>query len=317
MSGLNLIESHFVDLAFLHGTSHLSIHRDFLGPYQLLRMIRSGQTCAVWEARATHENERVAVKLLLERHKNNKTQIAHLQHEAAVGKSLDHPNVIKIFDFVDKYGLPFIVMQLFIARNLKQELRERREHLQHNVREVILRCALGLQHLNERGWVHCDVKPDNFLVDDKADVKLIDFSIAREIKKKAGLLQRLTSRTKSIQGTRSYMSPEQIRGENLDPRSDVYSFGCVCFELLTGRPPFTGNSPDEVLNKHLRSVTPSLPAFNQRVSSDFAALVARCLSKDADNRPQTMTEFIDAFKAVQIFRAGMKPKIEFMEEKKS
>ncbi len=279
-------------------------------------MIRSGQTCAVWEARATHEQERVAVKILLERHKKNKTQIAHLQHEAEVGKSLDHPNVIKIFDFVDKFGLPFIVMQLFNARNLKQELRERREHLQFHVRDVILRCALGLQHLNERGWVHCDVKPDNFLVDDKADVKLIDFSIAKEIKKKAGLLTRLTTRAKSIQGTRSYMSPEQIRGENLDPRSDVYGFGCVCFELLAGRPPYTGNSPDEVLNKHLRSIPPSLPAFNQSVSNDFAVLVARCLSKDSDDRPQTVGEFIDAFKSVQIFRAGMKPKIEPPDEKK-
>ncbi len=279
-------------------------------------MIRSGQTCAVWEARVTHEQERVAVKILLERHKKNKTQIAHLQHEAEVGKSLDHPNVIKIFDFVDKFGLPFIVMQLFNARNLKQELRERREHLQFHVRDVILRCALGLQHLNERGWVHCDVKPDNFLVDDKADVKLIDFSIAKEIKKKAGLLTRLTTRAKSIQGTRSYMSPEQIRGENLDPRSDVYGFGCVCFELLAGRPPYTGNSPDEVLNKHLRSIPPSLPAFNQSVSNDFAVLVARCLSKDSDDRPQTVGEFIDAFKSVQIFRAGMKPKIEPPDEKK-
>ena len=150
MSGLNLIESHFVDLAFLHGTSHLSIHRDFLGPYQLLRMIRSGQTCAVWEARATHEQERVAVKILLERHKTNKTQIAHLQHEAVVGKSLEHPNVIKIFDFVDKYGLPFIVMQLFIARNLKQELRERRERLQKPQRYI---AATGQLQKDQEGGI--------------------------------------------------------------------------------------------------------------------------------------------------------------------
>jgi serine/threonine-protein kinase len=280
-------------------------------------MIRSGQTCAVYESRAAHEHERVAIKALLKRHKDNKTQIAHLKHEAEVGKSLKHPNVITIFEFVDKYALPFIVMQLFNARNLKQELRERREHLQYHVRDVILRCALGLQHLHEKGWVHCDVKPDNFLVDDDANVKLIDFSIAKETKKKAGFLSRLTSRSKSIQGTRSYMSPEQIRGENLDQRSDIYSFGCVCFELLTGRAPFTGTSPDEVLNKHLRSIPPSLQAYNQRVGNDFAALVTRCLSKDPADRPQTMQEFIDAFQAIQIFRAGMKPKIEFIEEKKT
>jgi serine/threonine-protein kinase len=225
--------------------------------------------------------------------------------------------VIKIHAFHSEYGLPFIVMQLFNARNLKQELRERRDQLQINLREVILHCALGLQHLHERGWVHCDVKPDNFLVDENANVKLIDFSIAKEAKKKSGFLARLASKTRSIQGTRSYMSPEQIRGENLDARSDVYSFGCVCFELLTSRPPFTGTSPDEVLNKHLRSAVPSLQAFNPRVGNDFAALVTRCLSKDPDERPQTMREFLDAFQNIQIFRAGMKPKIEFTEEKKT
>ncbi len=295
----------------------MSTHRDFLGPYQLLRMIRSGQTCVVWEAKAAHEHERVAVKVLLERHRTKKKQIAHLRHEAEVGKSLDHPNVIKIYEFVDKFGLPFIVMQLFNARNLKQELRERREHLQYHVRDVIERCAAGLKHLHERGWVHCDVKPDNFLVDDQADVKLIDFSIAKETKKKAGLLNRLTGRGTTVQGTRSYMSPEQIRGQSLDPRSDIYSFGCVCFELLTCRPPFTASSPDDVLNKHLRLVSPSLQAFNPRVSPDFAALVARCLLKDSADRPQTIDDFLDAFQSLQIFRAGMKPKIESTEERKA
>lgn len=295
----------------------MSTHRDFLGPYQLLRMIRSGQTCVVWEAKAAHEQERVAIKVLLERHRSNRRHIAHLRHEAEVGKSLDHPNVIRIYDFVDRFGLPFIVMQLFNARNLKQELRERREHLQYHLREVFDRCAQGLRHLHEKGWVHCDVKPDNFLVDEHADVKLIDFSIAKEIKKKPGLLKRLTTRATAVQGTRSYMSPEQIRGQNLDPRSDLYSFGCVCFELLTGRPPFTASSPDDVLHKHLRLSSPSLQAYNPRVSNDFAALVARLLSKDPEKRPKSMEEFLDAFQGMQIFRAGMKPKIESTEEKKA
>ena len=295
----------------------MSTHYDFLGPYQLLRPIRSGQTCVVYEAKAAHEQERVALKVLLERHRTKRIQIAHLRHEAEVGKSLDHPNVIKIYEFVDKFRLPFIVMQLFNARNLKQELRERREHLQYHISEVITRCALGLKHLHERGWVHCDVKPDNFLVDEQADVKLIDFSIARESKKKARLLHRLTGRGTAVQGTRSYMSPEQIRGKSLDSRSDIYSFGCVCFELLTSRPPFTASSPDDVLHKHLRSVSPSLQAYNPRVSQDFAALVARCLLKDPADRPQSIDDFLDAFQSLQIFRAGMKPKIESTEEKKA
>lgn len=295
----------------------MSTHSDFLGPYQLLRKIRAGQTCVVWEAKAAHEPERVAIKVLLNRHAKNKTQIAHLRHEAEVGKSLDHPNVIRIIDFVDKFSLPFIVMQLFNARNLKQQLRERREHLQYHIREVIERCAVGLRHLHQRGWVHCDVKPDNFLVDDNSEVKLIDFSIAKEIKSKSGWLIRLTRRTRAVQGTRSYMSPEQIRGRTVDPRSDIYSFGCVSFELLTGRPPFTAASPDDVLYKHLRHSAPSLQAFNPSVAADFAGLVAQCLLKNPADRPQSIDKFLEAFQGIPIFRAGMKPKIESTDEKKA
>ncbi len=281
--------------------------RDFLGPYQLLRMIRSGQTCVVWEAKGTHDNERVAIKALLERRKNNRMEIAHLKHEAAVGKSFDHPCVIKIFEYVDQYTLPFIVMQLFNARNLKQEMRERPEHLAYNVKEILQSCAEGLQHIHQCGWIHCDIKPDNFLVDEQANVKLIDFSIAKEIKKQASLLPRLTARSRAVQGTRSYMSPEQIRGRRLDPRSDIYSFGCVCFELLAGRPPFTGINPDDVLNKHLRAALPSLPAYNNKVTNEFTALTVRCLSKKPDDRPQSMREFLDAYQSLQVYRAGMRP----------
>jgi serine/threonine-protein kinase len=278
-------------------------------------MIRSGQTCAVWEARSALTQERVAIKMLLERHRKNRRQIAHLRHEAEVGKSFDHPNVIRVIDYVDNAGLPFIVMQLFSARNLKQELRERREHLQFHIREVIEHSALGLRHLHERGWVHCDVKPDNFLIDEQAEIKLIDFSIAKETKKQGGLLNRFSRRSRAVQGTRSYMSPEQIRGMPLDPRSDIYSFGCVCFELLTGRPPFTASSPDDVLHKHLRGAPPSLQAYNPRVTAEYANLVTRCLTKRREGRPQDINEFLDAFQATQIFRAGMKPKIESTEGK--
>jgi serine/threonine-protein kinase len=103
------------------------------------------------------------------------------------------------------------------------------------------------------------------------------------------------------------MSPEQIRGRQIDPRSDIYSFGCVCFELLAGRPPYTGMNPDEVLNKHLRAPLPSLQAYNNKVTNEFAALVARCLNKKPDDRPQSMSEFLDSYQSIQVYRPGMRP----------
>jgi serine/threonine-protein kinase len=292
------------------GSKLLTTHRDFLGPYQLLRPIRSGQTCIVWEAKNAVDPERVALKVLLERHRNNRAQVEHLRHEANVGKALDHPNVIKIFEFVDEYALPFIVMQLFNARNLKQELRERKDFIHYHAQAIMLACAEGLHHMHERGWVHCDVKPDNFLVDDSANIRLIDFSIAKPMGQKPRLLSRLVRRGSRVKGTRSYMSPEQIRGEVLDARADMYSFGCVCFELLSGRPPYTASSPNEVLTKHVRASLPSLTAYNDRVNVEFANLVTQCLNKNPDHRPQSMRAFIDACQSQPIFRAGMRPKLE-------
>ena len=284
----------------------MSSSRDFLGPYQLLRQIRAGQTCSVWEARASHRNERVALKVLLDRHRNNKAEYEHLKHEALVGKQLEHPYVIQIYDYSDEYGLPFIVMQLFNARNLKQELRERKRQVLSNITPIISRSGQALEYLHSQNWIHCDIKPDNFLVDGKANVKLIDFSIAVEAKKKSRL-SGWFKRPKTIQGTRSYMSPEQIRRQPLDVRTDIYSFGCVCFELLAGKPPYSGVNPDELLNKHLRSQIPSLPAFNPAVTSDFAVLVSRMLAKNADDRPQTMEDVNKLLKKTPIFRPGMRP----------
>ena len=272
----------------------------------MVKLIRGGQTCNVWEARRDTDNERIAIKVLLGQHKSKKREIEQLRHEARVGSQMDHENVIKIFEFVDRYELPFITMQLFNARNLKLELRENWKYVAINVPGIIEKCILGLGHLHEKGWIHCDVKPDNFLVDEQGNVKLIDFSIAQPKKRKSAGLSSIFL-GKKIQGTRSYMSPEQIRGKRLDATSDVYGFGCVMFELLAGRPPFSGSNPNELLHKHIRSAPPSLQAANKGVSDAFAALVLRTLSKDPADRPQTMSDLLQEVKSIQIYRAGKRP----------
>lgn len=281
----------------------MSLGRNFIGPYQLIRLIRSGVTTQVWEAVREGEKERVALKVLLQEHAKNKTEIEHLQHEARVGADLDHPNVIRIFGFHQERGLPFIAMQLFNAKNLKMAIRETPDFLEMNLKPIIQSCAEGLQYLHEQGWVHCDVKPDNFLADEQANVKLIDFSIAVKAKKGFSLFGR---KAKTIRGTRSYMAPEQIRGQMPDARTDVYGFGCVLFELLSGRTPFTAPSPDVLLTKHLNAPVPSLEACSI-ASAKFANLVTRMLAKDPGNRPESMEAFLQDFRSTPIFRAGKGP----------
>ncbi len=283
----------------------MSSSKDYLGSYRLIRLIRGGQVSNVWDAIRDGDSERVAIKVLLAAFKHKKDEIEQLRNEAKVGSLFEHPNVIRIFEFNERYDLPFLVMQLFNAKNLKQELRDNPLILALNLPLVVDQCVSALRYLNESGWVHCDVKPDNFLVDEQGTVKLIDFSIAKPMGQRRGFM----SRNKAIQGTRSYMAPEQIRGRVLDGRADIYGFGCVAFELLAGRPPFTGVNPDDLLQKHLRAAPPGLSAANKNVSDEFATLVAKMLHKDPDKRPQSFSEVQQELKSLRLFRAGRDPVI--------
>ena len=282
----------------------MSIGRDFIGPFQLLRLIRSGTTTQVREALRTGEKERIALKVLMKDYRQDKYEIGQLKHEANVAATLDHENVIKIFGYHDDQGYPLVAMQLFQAKNMKIAMREHRDLMLPNISIIMRKCALGLQHLHDHGWIHCDIKPDNFLTDEHCNLKVIDFSIA--VKSKKGGLGSLFSRPKAIRGTRSYMSPEQIRRKHPTPASDVYGLGCVIFELLSAKTPFSANSPDELLKKHLTAPIPSLEAVSD-CTKEFAALIKRMLAKDPAKRPQSMREFLHEYKSMQMFRAGKRP----------
>lgn len=285
----------------------MSLGRDFIGPFQLLRLIRAGTSTQVWEAIRSGEKERIALKVLMESFRKDKYEIGQLKHEAVVAAELDHPNVIKIFGYHNDQGFPLISMQLFPSKNLKLEMRERKEHMLPNISQIIRSCALGLEHLHEHGWVHCDVKPDNFLADEQGNVKLIDFSIGVKEKKQGGIGGLLAGRPKTIRGTRSYMSPEQIRRKNPDRRADIYGFGCTIFELLAGKTPYSANSPDELLSKHLSATVPALEAHSG-ASKQFSDLVKLMLAKKPEDRIQSMGEFLRAFDKTQMFRSGKRPK---------
>lgn len=284
----------------------MSIGRDFIGPFQLLRLIRSGTTTQVWEALRSGEKERVALKVLLSAFRKDKHEIDQLKLEAEVGKDVNHPNVIKIFEYYEEQGYPLVSMQLYNARNLKIEMRENAEVLAENMAIVIHAAASGLAHLHDVGWIHCDIKPDNFLADEQANVKLIDFSIAVKSKKK-GFLGFGSNRTKTIQGTRSYISPEQIRREHLDFRADIYGFGCMLFEMLSGKTPFTGTTPQDLLSKHLSGPIPNLQSCSG-ASKEFAELVGTMMAKKPDNRIQSMKEFLSHFKRIPLYRPTQRPK---------
>lgn len=284
--------------------------RDFMGPYRMARLIRAGHACLVWEAVNEKKSdrvpdERVALKMLRVEIARDREELGYLKHEFEVTRELNHPNIIRVYDFETQYQAPFLVMELYSALNLKLVLREGPEPLAWVAEKIIHQSCHALHYLHEKGWVHCDIKPDNMLVDDDGNLKLIDFTIAQRPVKRD--LFGFLKRKGTVRGTRSYMSPEQIRGKTLDGRSDVYELGCVIFELLSGRPPYTGSSPNDLLEKHIKSSVPSVVVYNKEVTRECADLLRRMMAKKPENRPQSMWDALQDFKDIRIFNKKPQP----------
>lgn len=273
--------------------------QEYFGSYRLVNLIRAGKACEVWDVANDAKGERLAIKLLTGEGARNREEIAFLKHEYQVGHTFDHPSVIRIYSLGRDRDSYYLVMELFAAPNLKQMIHQGVDGLAPIASEFIRKSAEGLAYMHSKNWIHRDVKPDNFLVKTNGEVKLIDFALAT--RKKSGLARLFWGKSK-IQGTRSYMSPEQIRGQPLDERADIYSYGCMVYELLGGKPPYTGTSTNELLNKHLRSPIPPVQSVNRNVSDDFANLLRTMLAKRPEERPQTMNDVINELLVTPVFK---------------
>ena len=283
---------------------------DFLGPYRLLKYIRSGNSSQIWEA-VRDKTDRFILKILRADHWGKKDEIALLKHEFEVGHALMHPSIIRIHEFNQDGQIAYLVLDVFSSLNVKQAMRENHAKVLVQFSKIAEQMALSLGHMHEKGWVHCDVKPDNFLLNEKGGVKLIDFTISR--KAATGMISRMLGKQKVIQGTRSYMSPEQIRGQALDGRADIYSLGCVFFELLGGKPPYFGDSPNDLLQKHLTAGIPSVVVQNDNVMPELAALLRKMMSKKPDDRPNSMAEVMKDLRAQKPFKLAPKLPAETVE----
>lgn len=275
----------------------------FIGPYRLLNIVNTGQTSLIWQAYDDAAQTVLGIKMLLSEFQHNREHIGYLRQEYTVGEKLKHERIIRFTDFASDRGNYYLAMEWFPAPNMKHLIRHRFEETQYLIPDLIEQMAESLAYLNEYGWVHRDIKPDNYLVSDKAEVKLIDFALAQKAK---GGLAKLLNKSK-IQGTRSYMSPEQIRGGALDGRSDLYSLGCTIFELLSGKPPFTGSNANELLMKHIKSSPPTLESANRNVTPEFGDLIRRTMAKKPNNRPKSVTDFLTQFRMVRVFKRAPKP----------
>ncbi|HMC67223.1 MAG TPA: serine/threonine-protein kinase [Gemmataceae bacterium] len=276
---------------------------EIIGGYRLRNLMMTGQTSQVWEVVELTSNRHFAMKMLLPEKARSAEHRRFLFHEAEVGRKLAHPNIIRIYSVVKDAANPYFIMEFFPAGSLKLRLiRRQTDWVKERLQSILKQVATAMAYMNASGWVHRDLKPDNILCNNAGEVRIIDFALARRVQKK-GLFGGLFKRKAKTQGTRTYMSPEQIRSQPLDGRADIYSFGVSAYELATGRPPFRGLTAQDLLNRHLaeKATTPS--AYNPDLTDDFCAFLLRMLAKKREDRPKDFHEVLMQLRNMRIFKS--------------
>jgi serine/threonine-protein kinase len=278
-----------------------------VGGYRLLNLMMTGQTSQVWEVVEVSSHRHFAMKLLLPEKVTDAGHRRMLLHEAEVGTKLAHPNIIRIVNVHKDPKGPYFVMEYFPAGSLKlRVVRKQFDFIKERAHGIFSQAATGLAYMHSKGYLHRDVKPDNMLVNSAGEFRLIDFALAQRIQK-PGFFSRLFRKRGRAQGTRSYMSPEQIRDEIIDARADIYSFGASAYEIVTGRPPFRAASNQELLQKQVAEKPNSPQAHNPDVSDQFAALILRMLAKKREERPRDCGEIVMALRSMKIFKSDAPP----------
>lgn len=276
---------------------------EMVNGYRLRTLLQTGQTSQVFEVVEPNSNRHFAMKLLLPEAAAQGEHRRALFNEAEIGVKLTHQNVIRIFKVNRSEATPHFIMEFFPSGSLRLRLQAKdKDFIKQHARKIFKEAATGLAYMNAMGYVHRDVKPDNILVNAAGDTKIIDFAISKRIL--TGFAKWFARKNKP-QGTPSFMSPEQISGDQPDPRNDIYSYGCTLFELTTGRPPFRGSSPNDLLSRHFTEKPAPPSAYNADVTDEFSEFVLKLLVKKKADRISNFHEALIALKKVkQIFKSA-------------
>jgi beta-lactam-binding protein with PASTA domain/predicted Ser/Thr protein kinase len=253
--------------------------RVFNARYELHRRIARGGMADVFLARDSLLDRPVAVKVLFPEFATDPTFVQRFRREAQAAANLSHPNIVSVYDWGEEGGTYFIVMEYVEGRSLAQTIKDEGRLHADRAADITTDVAAALGFAHRNGVVHRDVKPGNVLISPSGQVKVADFGIARAVSNQENLTQAGT-----VMGTATYFSPEQARGESVDPRSDVYSLGVVLYEMLTGRPPFTGDSPVAVAYKHVQETPPPPRSRNPDIPPALEAVVLKAMAKDTADR---------------------------------
>ncbi|MFI6741411.1 Stk1 family PASTA domain-containing Ser/Thr kinase [Nonomuraea sp. NPDC050451] len=256
------------------------------GRYELDGVVGRGGMAEVYRARDIRLDRIVAIKTLRSDLARDHTFQARFRREAQSAASLNHPAVVAVYDTgedtTDGTPVPYIVMEYVDGRTLRDLLRQDRRLLPERAVELVDGILRALDYSHRGGIVHRDIKPANVMITRAGDVKVMDFGIARAMADSAATM----TQTAQVIGTAQYLSPEQARGERVDARSDIYSTGCLLYELLTGQPPFTGDSPVAIAYQHVREDPIPPSQIDRDIPAWADAIVLKAMAKDPAHRYQ-------------------------------
>jgi Serine/threonine protein kinase len=258
--------------------------------YELDGVVGRGGMAEVYRARDLRLDRVVAIKTLRADLARDATFQARFRREAQSAASLNHPSIIAVFDTGEDRSegtpVPYIVMEFVEGKTLREILRRDRRLLPERAMELTDGILRALDYSHRGGIVHRDIKPANVMITRNGDVKVMDFGIARAMADSAATM----TQTAQVIGTAQYLSPEQARGERVDARSDIYSTGCVLYELLTGQPPFTGDSPVAIAYQHVREDPIPPSQLDPEIPQWADAIVLKAMAKDPAMRYQSAAE---------------------------
>ena len=263
-----------------------------LGEFFVRRLLGRGGMGEVYEADQTALQRRVALKVLREELVKDPTYLQRFQAEARTIARIQHPNIVSVITIGERGRIHFMAMEFVDGRNLRDHISRQGALEEKEVVAILKKTAAALQRAHEEGVVHRDVKPENILITRKtpnrpSEVKVADFGLARRMEGDASVTQ-----SGMTMGTPLYMSPEQIRGETVDPRSDVYSLGVTAYHMLAGEPPYTGDTPMAVAVRHLAGNPTPLAELRPDVSPELCRLVERMMAVRPEERVPSAAEVL-------------------------
>jgi Tol biopolymer transport system component len=273
-----------------------------LGPYEIVALIGSGGMGEVYRARDARLRRDVAIKVLPPAFSRDSDRLRRFEQEAWAAGMLNHPNLITVYDFGSHEGSPYVVSELLEGESLRQRI-DAGPMPPRKAIEIGTQISRGLAAAHQKGIVHRDLKPENVFITPGGHVKILDFGLAKlmplpvaaAVPGDGGVAQTLPG---LVVGTAGYMSPEQARGQSADHRADIFAFGIILYEMVSGKPAFAGESSIELMNAILKEEPPDLASGGRRVPPALERVVSHCLEKDPEDRFQSARDLGFALEAL-------------------